>query len=138
MQISFSFLYPSVGDVERMSASSDLSPELRLSLDDGSFLSRSRLGSYSASDAEDGGGSGSGVGFSLRMNRSFSSWTLFNRSSSICTDSSDDLASLGGDTFSCEERNGSLIRRLEYGEKDIGKIVEYFEHYFRGHGAIGK
>jgi len=113
----------SVGDVERMSGSSDLSPELRLSLDDGSFLS------------ED---SGTSAGFSLRLNRSFSSWTLFNRSSSICTDSSDDLASLGGgETFASgdvDHRIGEgFIRRREYGvvKKDIGHIVDYFERYTR-------
>ena len=106
-----------------MSGSSDLSPELRLSLDDGSFLS------------ED---SGTSVGFSLRLNRSFSSWTLFNRSSSICTDSSDDLASLGGgETFASgdvDHRIGEgFIRRREYGvvKKDIGHIVDYFERYTR-------
>ena len=109
-----------------MSASSDLSPEFTLSLDDGSFVApRSRIGSCSMSDTEDGDA------FSLRLNRSFSSWTLFNRSSSVYTDSSEDLASLTGD----EGSNGSsLMRRLEYGEKDIGKIVDYFERYIRSGG----
>ena len=115
-----------MGDVERMSASSDLSPEFTLSLDDGSFVApRSRIGSCSMSDTEDGDA------FSVRLNRSFSSWTLFNRSSSVYTDSSEDLASLTGD----EGSNGSsLMRRLEYGEKDIGKIVDYFERYIRSGG----
>lgn len=117
----------SVGDVERMSASSDLSPEFTLSLDDGSFASRSRIGSCSVSDPEDLDG------LSLRFNRSFSSWTLFNRSSSIYTDSSEDLASLGGE--GSEDRQSSLVRRLEYGEKDIGKIVDYFERYIKGGGV---
>jgi len=117
-------LFSSVGDVERMGGSSDLSPELRLSLDDRSFLS------------EDSGASTGG--FSVRLNRSFSSWTLFNRSSSICTDSSDDLASLGGGetlTSADAERVGEgLFRRLEYGvvHKDIGRIVDYFERCTRG------
>ncbi len=117
----------SVGDVERMSASSDLSPEFTFSLDDGSFASRSRIGSCSISDPEDLDG------LSLRFNRSFSSWTVFNRSSSVYTDSSEDLASLGGE--GSEDRNSSLVRRLEYGEKDIGKIVDYFECYIRGGGV---
>lgn len=117
----------SVGDVERMSASSDLSPEFTLSLDEGSFASRSRIGSCSISDPEDLDS------LSLRFNRSFSSWTVFNRSSSVYTDSSEDLASLGGD--GSEERNSSLVRRLEYGEKDIGKIVDYFECYIK-HGGV--
>ena len=120
-------LHSSVGDVERMSASSDLSPEFTLSLDDGSFASRSRIGSCSISDPEDLDG------LSLRFNRSFSSWTVFNRSSSVYTDSSEDLASLGGE--GSEDRNSSLVRRLEYGEKDIGKIVDYFECYIKGGGV---
>lgn len=110
-----------------MSASSDLSPEFTLSLDEGSFASRSRIGSCSISDPEDLDS------LSLRFNRSFSSWTVFNRSSSVYTDSSEDLASLGGD--GSEERNSSLVRRLEYGEKDIGKIVDYFECYIK-HGGV--
>lgn len=107
----------SVGDVERLSAGSDISPEFTLSLDDGSFLG------CAMSDADDVDS------LSLRLNRSFSSWTLFNRSSSIYTDSSDDLGSLG-------EEDRSLVRRLEYGEKDIRKIVEYFERYIRS-GGVG-
>lgn len=110
-----------------MSASSDLSPEFTLSLDDGSFASRSRIGSCSISDPEDADG------FSFRFNRSFSSWTVFNRTSSVYTDSSEDLASLGGD--GSEDRHASIVRRLEYGEKDIGKIVDYFERYIRGGGV---
>ena len=109
-----------------MSASSDLSPEFTLPLDDGSFASRSRIGSCSVSDPEDLDG------LSLRFNRSFSSWTLFNRSSSIYTDSSEDLASLGGGEGGEDRHHHSLVRRLEYGEKDIGKIVEYFERYMKG------
>lgn len=112
-----------------MSASSDLSPEYTLSLDDGSFLSRSRIGSCSISDAEDVDG------LSFRLNRSFSSWTLFNRSSSVYTDSSEDLASLGG-ADGADDRTSSIMRRLEYGEKDIGKIVDYFERYIRS-GGVG-
>ncbi|XP_046445577.1 dual specificity testis-specific protein kinase 1-like isoform X2 [Daphnia pulex] len=119
----------SVGDVERMS-SSDLSPEFTLSLDDGSFASRSRIGSCSISDPEDLDS------LSLRFNRSFSSWTVFNRSSSVYTDSSEDLTSLGGE--GSEDRNSSLVRRLEYGEKDIGKIVDYFECYIRGGGVTSE
>ena len=119
----------SVGDVERMS-SSDLSPELTLSMDDGSFASRSRIGSCSISDPEDLDS------LSLRFNRSFSSWTVFNRSSSVYTDSSEDLTSLGGE--GSEDRNSSLVRRLEYGEKDIGKIVDYFECYIRGGGVTSE
>ena len=126
---SFFFSLFSVGDVERMS-SSDLSPEFTLSLDDGSFASRSRIGSCSISDPEDLDS------LSLRFNRSFSSWTVFNRSSSVYTDSSEDLASLGGE--GSEDRNSSLVRRLEYGEKDIGKIVDYFECYIRGGGVTSE
>lgn len=111
-----------------MSAGSDISPELTLSLDDGSFLARSRIGSCSMSDADDADS------LSLRLNRSFSSWTLFNRSSSVYTDSSDDLGSLGDGAG--DERSASLVRRLEYGEKDIRKIVEYYEHYIRS-GGVG-
>lgn len=114
-----------------MSACSDLSPEFlsRLSLDDGSLLTRSRIGSCSMSDAEE-------EIFSLRLNRSFSSWTLFNRSSSVYTsDSSEDLTSLGEGCSDFERSSQSLMRRLEYGEKDISKIVEYFERYIRGGGV---
>lgn len=121
-----------------MSACSDLSPEFlsRLSLDDGSLLTRSRMGSCSISDADDA------EAFSLRLNRSFSSWTLFNRSSSLYTsDSSEDLASLegggGGDFDSSDKSSQSLMRRLEYGEKDISKIVDYFERYIRSGGVNG-
>ena len=122
------FFCDSVGDVERMSAGSDISPEFTLSLDDGSFLSHSRIGSCSMSDADDADS------LSLRLNRSFSSWTLFNRSSSVYTDSSDDLGSLGEAGAAGDER--SVVRRLEYGEKDIRKIVEYFERYIRS-GGVG-
>lgn len=129
------FLSHSVGDVERMSACSDLSPEFlsRLSLDDGSFLTRSsRIGSYSMSDSDEA------EVFSLRLNRSFSSWTLFNRSSSVYTsDSSEDLASLGDACDGSDRSSQSLMRRLEYGEKDISKIVDYFERYIRGGGVNG-
>lgn len=127
---SYGFSPFSVGDVERMSASSDLSPEFTVSLDNDSFASRSRIGSCSISDPEDLDG------LSLRFNRSFSSWTVFNRSSSIYTDSSEDLASLGGEGI--EDRSSSLVRRLEYGDKDIGKIVDYFEHYIRGGGVAAE
>lgn len=118
-----------------MSACSDLSPEFlsRLSLDDGSFLTRSsRIGSYSMSDSDEA------EVFSLRLNRSFSSWTLFNRSSSVYTsDSSEDLASLGDACDGSDRSSQSLMRRLEYGEKDISKIVDYFERYIRGGGVNG-
>ena len=64
------------------------------------------MGSCTVSDLEDGDG------LSIRLNRSFSSWNLLKRSSSIYTDSSEDLASLGGDTSTSEEICSSLLKQV--------------------------
>jgi len=118
--------------VERLSASSaDLSPEFSLgSLDDtaSGSLSRSRLGSGTVSDAEDadccaGVVPSSSSSLVSRLNRSFSSWNLLPRSSSIGTDSSEDLASLAGHDASAADLSDDLCSTLLFRQVRLGPIT---------------